>query len=251
MTRALGVSRRDGTVSVVLVVTGLFVGCRSTSPVDPVAIANVTLRSMTIAVAPALNQSGSSDFDPDRFADLMASELSFVDGVSVIPVSRVLGVMSTLGLKRVESPADALRLVDLLGADAILVFAVTEYDPYIPPSIGITAQLFGTRPGPAGGRLDPVALSRSPRLAASAAPLGPQSPLLAQRQRVFDASHSSVAADIRRFARLRKGDDSPYGWRKYAVSQQHFIRYCCHTTIKEMFGNQRTTVRRAVRRAER
>ena len=94
---------------------------------------------MTIAVAPALNLSGAADFDPSRFADLMASELSYADGISVIPVSRVLGVLAAQELEKVESQAHAHELVRLLGADAILVFAVTEYDPYDPPSIAISA----------------------------------------------------------------------------------------------------------------
>lgn len=221
-----------------MAVTTLGVGCHGGRRSEPVSVANPTLGSMTIAVAPALNLSGSADFDSNRFADLMASELSYAESVSVIPVSRVLGVLAAQGLSRVESPSRALELVGLLGADAILVFAVTEYDPYDPPSIGISAQLYGTRPGPGNSSLDPVALSRQAGLAASDASVSPQR-LLAQTQRVFDASHESVVGDVRKFARLRGADDGPYGWRKYVVSQQHYMRYCCHATIEALLNRQR------------
>ena len=222
--------RRGWRVSVLLVGATLFVGCRSEKRVDPASIANPTLGPMTIAVAPALNLSGAAEFDRNRFADLMASELSYADGISVLPVSRVLGVLAAQGRSGVESPSHALELVSLLGADAILVFAVTEYDPYSPPNIGISAQLFGARPRAGHGTVDPVALSRRASLTASGGSASPRG-LLAQTQRVFDASHGSVVADVRSFARLRGADDSPFGWRKYVVSQQHFIRYCCHATI--------------------
>lgn len=198
---------------------------------DPVSIANPTLGPIKIAVAPAVNLSGSTDFDPDRFADLMASELSYADRVEVIPVSRVLGILSAQGLSSVESSTHALELVRLLGADAILVFAVTEYDPYDPPIIGITAQLYGTRSLPGMRRVDPVAMS----LQASPGPFSQRSSprgLLAVAQRVFDASHDFVRRDLREFALKRGVDESPYGWRKYLISQRHYVRYCCHATVR-------------------
>ncbi len=220
-----------------LVATALgWTGCQGDGKrMQPVSVANRTLGPLSVAVAPALNLSGSSDFDPARFADLMASELSHAEGVSVIPVSRVLGVLAAQGSDGVYSPEQAMKLARRLGADAVLVFAVTEYDPYDPPSIGITAQLYGERPGPGGRSLDPVALSRqeqSPPAQKEQAIPG----LLAQAQRVFDASHESVASEIRRFASYRGGDDSAFGWRKFVVSQQHFIRFCCHATIRALFS---------------
>ncbi len=226
---------------VVLAGTWLSVGCRMKERVvEPAVIANPAMGPMSIAVAPALNQSGSTDFDADRFADLMAGELSYADGVSVIPVSRVLAVLAAQRMDGVESPTHALEIVQALGVDAILVFSVTEYDPYDPPSIGITAQLYGTRPGQSGGTVDPVTLSRQAALAASSSGRVPRG-LIAQTQGVFDASHDSVVRDVRHYASYRRGEQSPYGWRKYVVSQQHFIRYCCYATIKRLMGWQDVT----------
>jgi len=213
------------------------VACHTPRRVEPAVVANPVLGSMTIAVAPAVNLSGASDFDPNRFADLMASELTHATGIAVVPVSRVLGVLAVQGQNAVESPAHALELVELLGADAILVFAVTEYDPYDPPSIGISAQLYGTRPGPRHGTVDPVALSRQASAAATSPQHAPRR-LLAQYQRVFDAAHDAVAADVRRFAEVRNADESPYGWRRYVVNQQEYIRYCCHATIRALLNGR-------------
>lgn len=209
-------------------------GCAAEKKVDPVLIPNRNLGSMAIAVAPALNLSGSSSFDGARFADLMASELGQADGVTVIPVSRVLAVLAAQGAQTVESKAHALEVVSLLGADAILVFSVTEYDPYMPPSIAISAQLYGTR-SIRGGVLDPVALSKSASFVSAPASAS-HDRLLAEAQRVFDASHNAVVDEIRTFARSRRGGRSPYGWRRYVVSQQEFIRFCCYAIIRELLA---------------
>jgi hypothetical protein len=58
---------------------------------------------------------------------------------------------------------------------------------------------------------------------------------------VFDASHEYVVAGIRQFAAERNADESPYGWRRYVVSQQEFVRYCCHATIRELLGVEQST----------
>ena len=226
-------SRRWGRIpwGVLGVVVGL-AGC-SERRVGPAMLANERLGPMVIAVAPALNLSGGSDFDPNQFADLMASELSQVEDVGVVPVSRVLGVLAVQGLDAVESPDHALELTRLLGANAILVFAVTEYDPYDPPIIGISAQLYGARPRAGGQSLDPVSLSRQGRLTASGSGTTDRR-ILGRTQRVFDASHAAVVAEIREFAQARNAGESPYGWRKYVVSQRNYIRFCCHSTIRTL-----------------
>ena len=110
---------------------------------------------MTIAVAPALNVSGSGHLDPNAIADLMASELSYVADIEVIPVNRVLAVLADQGRTRVESPGHAWQIAEVLGADGILVFAVTEYDAYDPPVVGIASQLYGRRRLSQPVRFDP------------------------------------------------------------------------------------------------
>lgn len=197
-------------------------------------ICNHQLGPMTIAVAPAVNLSGSTAIDPERFADLMASELMLVDGITVVPVSRVLAALASDGRRGVESPAHAMSLLDRLGVDAILVFAVTEYDPYDPPSIGITAQLFGQRAGASGVEAHRgFAASVEPGSEAGAKA---RAGLLAQSQRSYHASHQRVVQELRDFAASRGGDSSPYGWRRFTVSQTEFIRYCCHATLRSLFG---------------
>lgn len=211
-------------------------GCQA-KEVQPVQLANELLGPMTIAVAPVLNVSGSADFDPNRVADLMASELSHVAGVDVIGVNRVLAVLADQGSERVESPEHALKIATILGADAVLVVAITEYDAYDPPVVGISAQLYGKRRGTVAVRFDPIAESRNGRPGGPRSVRGAFVAPLASSQRVFDASHERVRAGVQRFAESRSADAGPFGWRKYIASQQHYIRYCCYETIRALMSD--------------
>jgi hypothetical protein len=195
---------------------------------------------MTIAVAPAINFSGSSHWDPMRMGDLMASELSQVPGINVVGVNRVLAVLARQGRDSIVSPAHALEVCDQLGVDAILVFAITEYDPYDPPVVGLATQLYGPRPRNLG--FDPVATSRQARpfptdnLANDA--LRPW----AQVQRTFNAAHESVQKAVESYGRPRDAEHSPMGWRKYVASQELYMRFCCHSVLCELMQQEQSRV---------
>lgn len=211
-------------------------GCEPARRVEPTQVLNRTVGPMTIAVAPAIDMDGSKAFDPVLFADVMATELGYVEGIAVIPVSRVTSLLATQGLETIDSPGHALDMARALGADGILVIAVNEYDPYSPPRIGITAQLYGARPQSGLRGVDATQISRGPRLASDGG-RGTGPGLLAQEQRVFDSAHDYVEQQVRKFAESRDAGKSPYGWRRYVVSQRDYIRFCCHEMLMELFDD--------------
>jgi hypothetical protein len=213
----------------------LAVGCRQERIVEPVGVPNDTFGPLTIAVAPAINVSGASDLDTNRIADLMASELGYVEFVNVVPVSRVLAVLADQERRRIESPAHALEVARILGADAILVFSVTEYDPYDPPVVGISAQLYG-RTRYSVARFNPFQESRRPAPRPDAQFVSPSDPI-AQTQRSFNAAHEWVSLEIQRFAELRDAEKRPLGWRQYVADQQAYVRFCCHKTLESLMSS--------------
>ena len=195
-------------------------------------------RRMAIAVSPALNHSGSRDFDPMRLTDLLASELAQMPGVRVIPQNRVLAQLASEDKEGIESPAHALQVMERVGADGIVVFAITEYDPYAPPVIGLTAELYGHGSEVSRG-FDPVAASRR----SSPFEGGAYSQLpRATYERVFNGADQAVEDEIKRFAKNRNADGNPYGWRKFLASQEHFWRFCSARTVQELIRQEVTQV---------
>ncbi len=210
------------------------VGCSSAREATDAGIRVSHRPFTTIAVAPALNFSGSREFDPVRVADLMASELSSFPGIGVVGVNRVLAILAEQGFGQVQSPEHALEIADRLGVDAILVFAVTEYEAHT-PVVGVAAQLYGLDRREVA--IDPVATSRAARpfpVVGTDERLAPR----AQIQRTFNAAHDFVRHDVEAYAEQRNGGDSPYGWRKFIASQEWYLRYCCFAVVRELMVQQ-------------
>lgn len=187
-----------------------------------------------VVVAPVLNLSGSQDFDALRLTDLIASEFLSYENVAVIPVNRTLAELATRGRTTVESPAEAVELAQALDADATVVTAVTEYDPYDPPIVGMIMQWYPANPGGGTTDLNPVLASRmasnpQPQRSAEAAALPRW-----QVQRVFNAAREEIRREVQEYADRNEEHSSPYGWQRYTKSQELFLRYCGWALIRTM-----------------
>lgn len=199
-------------------------------------VTNPYERGMTFAVAPVLNFSGESNFDPVKAADLLASELTYVENANVLPVSRVLAYLASQGRHQIESPAHALNVAEAVGADAIWIAGITEYDPYT-PVVGVAIQVYSL-PQQSVAALDPVTAERMAQpitvkvVADATLPRG-------QIQMVYNGTHASVTDAIRRFAGPREENDSPLGWREYLKVQTLFLRFCWHDAVDRMMTQER------------
>ena len=190
-----------------------------------------------VVVAPVLNLSGSSDLDTLKLTDIVASELLSTSAVSVIPVNLTLAALAQRGQTWVETPEDAVDLARELGADATLVTAVTEYDPYDPPVMGLVMQWYAAKRGEPAEWFDPVTASRDAGRPLNVGLSAAREPAPRfQVQRVFNAADNRVLDDVRRFAGTREGHQSPSGWRRYVRSQELYVRYSCHAIIRTMLG---------------
>jgi len=94
------------------------------------------------AVAPLRNESGSLNADGLKTADQLAQRLETVMGLDVLPVNRVLAAMQTLEMNGIASTEDAIKLRGVLGADALVVGTITAFDPYDPPKLGLSIELY-------------------------------------------------------------------------------------------------------------
>ncbi len=188
-----------------------------------------------VVVAPVLNLSNSSDWDPLKVTDIVASEFQSFPGIVVIPVNRTLAALALMGKNAVETPQDALDLAREFKADATVVTAITEYNPYDPPIVGVVMQWYAPLRQEGSPAFDPVSASRqaSDVAPASSSTSDAAVPLL-QVQRVYNAADEVVLTDVRSFAAERTGHGSAYAWRIYVKSQELFVRYCCWASIRSM-----------------
>jgi hypothetical protein len=192
--------------------------------------------AQVVVVAPVLNLSNSTDWDPLKVTDILASEFQSFPGIVVIPVNRTLAALALRGKSTVETAEDALELAREFQADATVVAAITEYDPYDPPRVGIVMQWYATDQRRGTTEFDPVVASRQAAdvsLAGSEGYRAGAAPIL-QVQQVYNAAENAVQADIRAFAASRRGYRSAYGAQIHTKSQELFLRYCCWASIRTM-----------------
>ena len=190
------------------------------------------IRPQVVVVAPVLNLSDSPHVDVLKVTDTVASELLSFQNVSVIPVNLTLAALARRGMVHVETPEDAIDLAEEFGADATLVTAITEFDPYDPPVIGLVMQWYAVPTSGLGSSFDPVAASRQAGIGDGAElSAGPAVMPRLQVQRVFNAANNDVLEEMRQFAKRRGGHQSPHGWRRWSKSQELYIRYSTNALI--------------------
>ncbi|HEV7299369.1 MAG TPA: hypothetical protein VGN72_08395 [Tepidisphaeraceae bacterium] len=197
-------------------------------------------RKVTWAVAPAINLSGQSSVDPLLQADLLYQQLQQVEGVTVVPVNRVAELYLSLGLEKVQSTEQAALVCDLLGVEALMVPTITIYDPYNPPKLGASLQLF-IKPGAyqRDSAVDPYALSRM------ATPGELESlekrPDFEQAVGMFDAANGSVRQRLFYYAAGRNDPVGPLGNKEYLASMERYCGFVYHELIGQLIQSPRLT----------
>lgn len=226
-----------------------------------VSVTNPIPEMTTVVVAPFFNLSDERTVDGRRFAEAYFSELQKSPGFQVIPVGVAERAIQQEGLQ-MSNPDDALRLAEMLGADAVVVGAVTDYDPYYPPRIGLQISwyspyqwtfpvgvecnnCFAAVPHPGRTPATHVVRAQSPpvelelvppeavdRLPAAPAPFDPRRPLMSYT-RLFDGADADLVANLRDYVEL-SGDERSGGWEAYLHRSEDFIRFTSHLMIVEM-----------------
>ncbi len=182
----------------------------------------------TFAVAPAVNLSGNRDFDVLAISDSLFEEMQQVGGLNVLPLNKTLAAMQRMGIRTIDSPQMAQHLAEFLGADALVVPAVSAYDPYNPPKIGMILQLY-TSP------LAPVATTM---------PAGPLAPPeahqpVSQVAAVFNATNQTVLRELRDFAQGRTQRDSALQDEKFLLDADAYTRFVCHAMTRRLMDAER------------
>ncbi|MDX2132273.1 MAG: hypothetical protein SFY69_09490 [Planctomycetota bacterium] len=177
--------------------------------------------------------------DTQAISDKLVAAAEQVEGVRAVPLNRTIAAMRALEMKAVASPADARRLAQALGVDAIVVGTLTAYDPYT-PTVGMAIALFprpGAMSGPAAALrprelgVSPTDGSRAP--GPSAAPTHPDAPW-ATASLHLDAKNHQVQMDVQSYAQGRHEGESALGWRRYLASIDLYSEFAAFRAVEDL-----------------
>jgi hypothetical protein len=185
------------------------------------------------AVAPAINLSGQ-EVDPLLQADDLFQQLQQVHGLTVVPVNRVAQVFAALQIARVQSPEQASLVCQQLGCDALVVPTITIYDPYDPPKLGASLQLFRKGQVSAPANVDVHELSRQAAPSPTEALPGPQEAGFKQSVGMFDATNGSTRQALLTYANGRNDPSSPLGPREYLMNMDRYSGFVYHELIAKL-----------------
>jgi hypothetical protein len=196
----------------------------------------------TIAIAPAINLSGTRDFDLFVVSDTLFGELSQVNGLNILPLNKTLAAMERLGIRSIDDPKTAQKLADAVGADLLVIPAVTAYDPYNPPVIGLILQLYTSTAGGAPVVKTDVAHSNAPSIitldgAGGGAQL--QQPV-SMVNAVFNAANQSVRREMHNYAVGRTEYGTALEEQRYLMDIDAYMRFCCHAMARRLMDVERS-----------
>jgi len=204
------------------------VGCAGSSNVRPVEPLSGPYEQRRVwAVAPLRNESGSRYADGVKMADRLAHQLENAANLNVVPVNRVLRAMEAMGMAQLGSKQDAMRLMQTLGVDGLVVGTITAYDPYDPPRIGLALELYES-PRVAQGQeaLDVRQLQRAATdgAARQVRPGLTEQPVTAVSA-ILDASTPGTRHNLQRYAHERGPVKDRDAWVKYRINMDLYSEF--------------------------
>ena len=206
---------------------GLLAGCE---PFPEEKDENPLTEFGVVAVLPFVNQTGVA-FDADEFANILASELVKAGGVRVLRPAQIRASADPKDTLR--SADDAIRLGRRVKADVVLACAITDYDPYDPPKVAISAQLLRVAAGPLSGQdLDRLLQSASWRRGPLTLSRDRAAHALAAFEEVYDAHDPQTRRALQHYAKHR---DSAFGGeREYLAVQSRYLEFVSARLIQRL-----------------
>ncbi len=193
------------------------------------------------AVAPLANESGTSAVDVLAVTDAVVAKVAEARGLACVPTNRVVAGMRALGLAGVSSPEEARRLAGALGVQAVVVGTISAYDPYDPPTLGLTLGLV-QREGGAEAALDPRALRRA---GSETAAVGARPASVVVVSEHLDGRNHEVLMGLRRYADGRHDARAALGWRSYLASMDLYTQFGAYVAVGRLLDAERLRLSRA------
>ncbi|MBI1189504.1 MAG: hypothetical protein GC200_02325 [Tepidisphaera sp.] len=196
------------------------------------------------AIVPLHNESGVSIVNADMLSDKLVIAAEEVQGIHALPLNRTIQAMRALKMNAVQTPADAKRLAQAMGADGVLVGSITAYDPY-QPTLGVSLALFASsEPMRAASRqVDPRALASAPTDSGGSGG-GWQDHPVAVASENLDAKNNQVLMDVKSYADGRQNGPSALSWRRYLASMDLYSEFAMYHMLDDLLRQEWVRVSR-------
>jgi len=191
------------------------------------------------AVAPLRNESGSLHADGLKTADQLAQRLETVMGLDVLPVNRVLAAMQSLQMQEIASTEDAIKLRGVLGTDGLVVGTITAYDPYDPPKLGLTIELYVDpfRKSLGGTDVRKLVRAATDEMSLPTKPNRPSQPVSVVSG-FYDAADPLVHEKLLNYASRSGGDEDDQGparvWRLYQIDMSLYTEFVTYLVSQQL-----------------
>lgn len=204
------------------------------------------------AVVPLRNESATSLVDVFAVSDAVVSAAQEIRGVRCLPLNRTIDAMRAKEIESLETPEDARALAAAMGVDGVIVGSITAYDPYDPPTLGLSLALYArdghlSRLGDAS--LDTRRLTYQPTEWTYFPGSGFENAPASVVSEHLDANNHQVLMDVKAYARGRHDSVSALGWRRYTASMDLYTRFAAHHTVSRLIQHEWIRLAREGRRA--
>ncbi|MCB9846198.1 MAG: hypothetical protein H6811_09460 [Phycisphaeraceae bacterium] len=193
------------------------------------------------AIVPPRNESGTTTVDPLMVGDALVAAIEEARGLRSLPLNRTLDAMRELRLGSIDAPEQAGILAAALGVDGLLLGSITAYDPYDPPTIGLSLAIYkreGALDSPSSD-LDTRLLTHQPTEYAYFPRSAHESSPASGVSKLYDARNHLVLGELRAFAQGRHDPTRPLGWRRYLVSMDLYTRFAAHSAVASLLDAER------------
>jgi hypothetical protein len=241
--------RRGAILALASALVGL-TGCSSfpgrdkelTPPQVTVAPYEASLGEVLWAVIPLANESGTEAVDPLIVSDKLVAAVEEVRGLRAVPLNRTLQAMRSLGLKGIQDAGQVKQLAAVMGVDGVIVGTITAYDPYDPPTIGLSLALYA-RTEAMGSRDNPNPIDTRRLTGATTDDLARPAIGLADRPAAvvsanLDARDHGVLTALRQYAEGRHDPVSALGWRRYTASMDLYTQFAAQHLVAALVDQE-------------
>ena len=167
------------------------------------------------------NECSTLDADGAAFADQLARQLVNTANIEVLPVNCTIRAMHVQRMGQITNTAEAVKILETLGADGLEVGTISAFDAYDPPKIGMAIELY----------VSPVAESHADPSAVQHTSGGPtdgwawSSPAVTGQPvtvvNVFlDAADPEIRRKNKLYAEHCRWNTGPDGWVHYRISNR-------------------------------